>query len=46
MNKKTKTGWYCCPHCGKKLLKHTREASARGFYIKCRRCGKEIEVRI
>lgn len=42
----SKKNWYVCPYCGKHLLKHTDKAESHGVYIKCKRCGREIEILI
>ena len=46
MTESRKSRWYFCPYCGKKLLRYSFGARASGFFIKCRHCGKEIEVRL
>lgn len=38
--------WYRCPDCGTKLGIFDNTAKCKGFYIKCRTCGKEVEIRI
>lgn len=38
--------WYFCPHCGRKLIKYSSGATAERLYLKCRQCGKEVEIRI
>jgi transcription elongation factor Elf1 len=35
--------WHICPHCGWHNAKVT--PGAKGVYIKCKKCGKEIELR-
>jgi transcription elongation factor Elf1 len=37
--------WYICPYCGQKILQHTKEAVSKGFFIKCKKCKKEIEIK-
>jgi hypothetical protein len=39
-----KDGWYCCPYCGKKLFKVAENPHAQNCYIKCKGCGKEVEL--
>lgn len=38
-------GWVVCT-CGKKLLLHDNTAQCSGVYIKCRQCGKELNIKI
>ncbi len=38
--------WYLCPFCGKKVVLFDDTASCRGIYVKCRRCGRTLEIRI
>ncbi|ADZ82562.1 hypothetical protein Clole_0829 [Cellulosilyticum lentocellum DSM 5427] len=39
--------WYICPHCGYKLLQYEDgKAESKCTYIKCKRCKKEIEIKI
>lgn len=39
--------WYCCPYCGKKLLKYNKaKAQSKGIYYKCKNCKREIEIKI
>lgn len=38
--------WYCCPECGQKILKKGDGAKSEEIYIKCKKCGKEIEIKI
>jgi len=38
--------WFRCPHCGKKLLLYTNNSIVKGVYVYCKRCKKDIEVKI
>jgi len=39
--------WYYCPECGQKLLKYDdKEGKSRKVYIKCKKCRKEVEIKI
>lgn len=38
--------WFCCPRCGKRLLLYDNTAECRGVYIKCKACGRVVEVRV
>lgn len=42
----TERKWYCCRHCGQKLLIYDDMAKCRGVYVKCKSCGREVEVKI
>lgn len=42
----TRRKWYLCEHCGKKLLIYDDAAKSEGIYIRCKGCGREIEIRI
>lgn len=39
-----KDGWYCCPHCGKKLFKVGTDPHAKNCYFKCKGCKKVIAL--
>lgn len=41
-----KRDWYKCPYCGQKLLLYDNTAKSKGIYIKCKKCGKEIEIKV
>ncbi len=41
-----KEKWYFCPHCGRKLIKYTVGTIADRVYLKCRQCGRNVEIRI
>ena len=30
--------WYCCPQCGKKLLKVYPDTRAQNLHLYCKRC--------
>ena len=40
--------WYRCPNkeCGQKLLIYDKTAQCSGVYIRCKKCGREVEIRI
>lgn len=38
--------WYMCPYCNKKILKYNENAFAKGVFLLCKNCGKEIEIKI
>lgn len=38
--------WYFCPICKKKLLLYKTNAHCEQVFIKCKKCGNEVEVRI
>ena len=39
--------WYECPYCGKRLLKYDEvKARSNDVFIKCRKCKREIEIKI
>lgn len=38
--------WYVCPYCQKKLVLYEPNALCKSVYIKCKKCGKEIEIKI
>lgn len=37
--------WYKCPNCNKNLIVYDNTASCHGFYIKCKQCGNEVEIK-
>ena len=37
--------WYTCPVCHTKLLKVADNFIAKGIYIKCKKCKRQIEVK-
>lgn len=42
----TRREWYVCKNCGKKLLIYDDSAKCRGVYIRCKGCGREVEIKI
>lgn len=42
----TERRWYKCPGCGKNAVIVDDTAEAHGVYMKCKRCGREFEIRI
>lgn len=38
--------WYFCPYCEKKLIKFNEDAIAKGVFLLCKKCKKEIEIKI
>lgn len=38
--------WYECPNCGQKLLIYNKRAHARGIFLLCKKCKKEVEIKI
>ena len=38
--------WFLCPYCKKKLIKYEKDAECKSVFLLCKKCGKEIEVRI
>lgn len=38
--------WFCCKYCGKKLLIYDNTSKSRGLYIRCKNCGREVEIKI
>lgn len=42
----TERKWYYCPHCGQKLMIYDDTAKCHGLYMRCKACGKEVEVKI
>lgn len=37
--------WFICPECNKQKLLKTDERCRGGVFIKCKLCGKEVEVK-
>jgi transcription elongation factor Elf1 len=37
--------WFVCPECKKQKLLMTDERARGGVFIKCKLCGKEVEVK-
>lgn len=42
----TERRWYYCPHCGQKIMVYDDTARCNGIYIACKKCRREIEVKI
>lgn len=42
----TEKKWYFCPRCGQKLLIYHNAATCSGVYMKCKRCGETVEIKI
>lgn len=42
----TERRWYRCPHCGQKILIYDDTTRCKGIYIPCKKCRREIEVKI
>ena len=38
--------WYICPYCKKKMIKYEKDANSKGVFLLCKKCGKEIEIKI
>lgn len=38
--------WYLCPYCKKKLIKYKEDAISKGVFLLCKKCGKEVEIKI
>mgnify|MGYP001623839636 CR=1 FL=1 len=38
--------WFRCKYCGKKLLIYNNVAESYGVYIRCKNCGREVEIKI
>lgn len=38
--------WFYCPYCKAKVLKINDKAKANGLFWKCKKCKKEIEIKI
>ena len=38
--------WFNCPFCKKKLVKYNENANAKGVFLLCKNCKKEIEIKI
>lgn len=38
--------WYACPYCGQNLLIVNDTAKCHGVFILCKRCGREVEIKI
>ncbi len=38
--------WYLCQNCGKKIIKFEKDAECKGVFLLCKKCGKEVEIKI
>ena len=38
--------WFLCPYCNKRIVKYNKGAYSRGVFLLCKKCGREIEIRI
>ncbi len=38
--------WFICPYCKKKLIKYNEDAYSKGIFFLCKKCKKEIEIKI
>ena len=38
--------WYKCPYCKQNILKYATNAESEKIYIICKKCKREIEVKI
>lgn len=38
--------WFLCPYCKKKMIKYNKDAYSKGVFLLCKKCGREIEIRI
>lgn len=46
MKNEIKKKWYNCPYCGKKILKYCEDAESKGIFFLCKKCKKEVEIKI
>ena len=37
---------FLCPYCKKKLIRYDKDAKSKGIFLLCKKCGKEVEIRI
>lgn len=44
--KEIERNWYECPYCGQKLLIYSSRARSEGIFILCKKCKKEVEIKI
>lgn len=42
----TERKWFSCPYCGKNLVIVDNTARCNGIYVKCKKCKREVEIRI
>jgi transcription elongation factor Elf1 len=45
-NTNTERHWFTCPCCGQKICQFADGAMSLQVFIKCKKCGNEIELRI
>lgn len=45
-NTNTERHWFTCPCCGQKICQFADGAISMQVFIKCKKCGNEIELRI
>lgn len=39
--------WFICPYCGGKILQYEdTKAFSKETFIKCKKCKKEVEIKI
>ena len=38
--------WFLCPYCRKKIVKYEKGATSRGVFLLCKKCRKEVEIKI
>lgn len=38
--------WYNCDNCGQHLIIYADTAKCSGVFVKCKKCGKEVEIKI
>lgn len=38
--------WFICPHCHAHLMIYDNTAESSGVFLKCKKCGKEVEIKI
>ena len=38
--------WFICPYCKKKLVKYEKDAISKSVFLLCKKCGKEVEIKI
>jgi transcription elongation factor Elf1 len=46
-NVKQLKAWFYCPNCGQKLLRYDKsKGTSKQLYIKCKKCRREVEIKI
>ena len=38
--------WFKCPNCGHNIVIYDNTAKCSGVFFKCKKCKKEIEIKI